>query len=109
MGRVPALEIMFDSGAIKDCIIDPDKTAGIMDLMEAGSVQYGMQTFDQSIMALHKQGLISFEEAMSHATNPDDFDLRLRGISGSADRWKDEDGSSDAQPNLGSSSDYTKH
>ena len=108
-GRVPALEIMFDSGAIKDCIIDPDKTAGIMDLMEAGSVQYGMQTFDQSIMALHKQGLISFEEAMSHATNPDDFDLRLRGISGTADRWKEDDGSPDDQPKLDSSSDYTKY
>ena len=55
--------------------------------------------------------LISFEEAMSHATNPDDFDLRLRGISGSADRWKEDDGEgeSDAQPNLDSSSDYTKY
>ncbi len=108
-GRVPALEVMFDTGAIKDCIIDPDKTAGIMDLMEAGAVQYGMQTFDQAIMGLFKQGLISFEEAMSHATNPDDFDLRLRGISGTADRWKEDDGSPDAQPKLDSSSDYTKY
>lgn len=88
-GRVPALEIMFNSGAVKECIIDPEKTADIPELMEQGSVQYGMQSFDQSIMELHKEGLISFEEAMHHATNPDDFDLRLRGITGSSERWQD--------------------
>ena len=88
-GRVPALEIMFNSGAVKECIIDPEKTAEIPELMEQGRVQYGMQSFDQSIMDLHKEGLISFEEAMHHATNPDDFDLRLRGITGSSERWQD--------------------
>jgi twitching motility protein PilT len=113
-GRVPALEIMFDSGAVKECIIDPDRTAGIMDLMEAGGVQYGMQTFDQSIMHLHKQGLISFEEAMVHATNPDDFDLRLRGITGSADRWKEDDDAENVddrrmEQRLDSSNDFTKY
>ncbi len=87
-GRVPALEIMFNSGAVKECIIDPEKTAEIPELMEQGRVQYGMQSFDQSIMDLHKEGLISFEEAMHHATNPDDFDLRLRGITGSSERWQ---------------------
>ncbi|UCG60943.1 MAG: PilT/PilU family type 4a pilus ATPase [Candidatus Zixiibacteriota bacterium] len=113
-GRVPALEIMFDSGAIKECIIDPDKTAGIMDLMEGGGVQYGMLTFDQSIMQLHKEGLISFEEAMAHATNPDDFDLRLRGITGSADRWKEDEEPEDEddrriEQRLDSSNDFTKY
>jgi Tfp pilus assembly ATPase PilU len=53
-------------------------------------VQYGMQTFDQAIMKLYKQGMISFEEAMNSASNPDDFDLRLRGIMGAADRWGEE-------------------
>ncbi|MEW6413114.1 MAG: PilT/PilU family type 4a pilus ATPase [Candidatus Zixiibacteriota bacterium] len=110
-GRVPALEIMFDSGAIKECIIDPDKTAGITDLMEGGGVQYGMQTFDQSIMKLHKQGLISFDEAMRHATNPEDFDLRLRGITGTADRWKEGEGEDDTRSGrrLDASSDFTKY
>jgi len=111
-GRVPALEVMFDSGAIKECMIDPDKTAGILDLMEAGGVQYGMQTFDQSIMHLYKQNLISFEEAMAHATNPDDFDLRLRGITGSADRWKEDDDEQDdraIERRLDSSSDFKKY
>ena len=90
-GRVPAIEVMITSGAIKECIINADKTINIPDLMEQGGVQYGMQTFDQSIMKLYKQGLISFEEAMNSASNPDDFDLRLKGITGSADRWKEEE------------------
>jgi twitching motility protein PilT len=89
-GRVPALEIMVNHGAIKECIMDPAKTVDIPDLMAAGNVQYGMQTFDQSIMMLYKQGMISFEEAMANASNPDDLDLRLKGIVGAADRWGEE-------------------
>ena len=49
-------------------------------------IQYGMQSFDQSIMKLYRQGVISYEDAMAQATNPDDFDLRLKGITGSSDR-----------------------
>jgi twitching motility protein PilT len=94
-GRVPALEIMVNHGAIKECIMDPDKTVDIPDLMAGGSVQYGMQTFDQAIMKLYKQGMISFEEAMANASNPDDLDLRLKGIVGAADRWEDEAKKSD--------------
>jgi len=86
-GRVPALEILINSGAIKECILDADKTIDITELLEQGGVQYGSQTFDQSIMKLYKQGMISFEEAMSNASNPDDLDLRLKGITGAADRW----------------------
>jgi twitching motility protein PilT len=89
-GRVPALEILIGTGAIKECIIDPTKTNDIPDLVADGHVQYGMQTFDQSIMNLYKHGMISFEEAMANATNPDDFDLRLKGIMGAADRWQEE-------------------
>jgi twitching motility protein PilT len=99
-GRVPALEIMISSGAVKECIMDPNKTVDIPELMESGSVQYGMQTFDQSIMGLYKRGMISFEEAMANATNPDDLDLRLKGITGAADRWQEDgkDSSSEQSP-----------
>ena len=113
-GRVPAVEMMFSSGAIKECILNPEKTADIYELMEQGGVQYGMQTFDQSIMSLYKQGLISFEEAMNHASNPDDFDLRLRGITGSSERWQDgteseSDGELGEPGSLDSGSDFTKY
>ncbi len=103
-GRVPALEIMVNHGAIKECIMDAAKTVDIPELMEAGNVQYGMQTFDQSIMKLHKQGMISFEEAMASASNPDDLDLRLKGIVGAADRWADESRSAESQPSSKNSS-----
>ncbi|MCX6835134.1 MAG: PilT/PilU family type 4a pilus ATPase [candidate division Zixibacteria bacterium] len=96
-GRVPALEIMVNHGAIKECIMDPNKTVDIPEFMEGGNIQYGMQTFDQAIMRLHKQGMISFEEAMANASNPDDLDLRLKGIVGAADRW-DEESKKDTTP-----------
>ena len=110
-GRVPAVEVMVASGAIRECIIDPDKTINIPDFIEQGGTQYGMQTFDQSIMKLHKDGLVSFEEAMANATNPDDFDLRLKGITGSSDRWKDEKGDGSSFGSSGSSGklDMTKY
>lgn len=88
-GRVPALEIMISTAAIRECLMHPEKMADIPELMAQGGTQYGMQTFDQSIMKLHRAGMISFEEAMSAASNPDDFDLRLKGITGAADRWDD--------------------
>lgn len=86
-GRVPAVEVMFNTAAIRDCLFDPDKFGGIPDLIETGSSQYGMQSFDQAIMRLYKQGLISYEEALSNASNPDDFDLRVKGVVGASDRW----------------------
>ena len=110
-GRVPAVEIMFNSGAIKECILDPQKAADIYDLMESGGVQYGMQTFDQSIMSLYKQSLISFEDAIANASNPDDFDLRLRGITGSAERWQDgaSGNKSSVEEDSFDSNDFTKY
>ncbi len=98
-GRVPALEVLVSSAAIREAIMDKDKTVTIPDLIEQGEQQYGMVTFDQSIMRLYKTGMISFEEAMNQCSNPDDFDLRVKGIRGAADRWdaneKKEDGEKD--------------
>ncbi|KPL04020.1 MAG: hypothetical protein AMJ90_02270 [candidate division Zixibacteria bacterium SM23_73_2] len=91
-GRIPAVEVLINTASVKEYIMDPLKTPLIPELIDSGAIQYGMQSFDQSIMDLHKRGLISYEEAMSQATNPDDFDLRLKGITGAADRgWKEFD------------------
>lgn len=108
-GRVPAIEVMIASGAIKECLMDPDRTIDIPDLMEQGVVQYGMQTFDQSIMKLYKLGLISFEEAMNHASNPDDFDLRVKGITGTSERWQEESAASTDKEKSDASEDYIKY
>ncbi len=88
-GRVPALEILISTAAVKDYLLDPEKTAAIPDLIEDGG-QYGMMSFDQSIMGLYKTGMISFEEAINQCSNPDEFDMRVRGIMGASDRWEGE-------------------
>ena len=89
-GRVPAVEVMVSTERIRECIADKNKTSEIRDAIAAGHVVYGMQTFDQSLMALLGKKLITFEEAMRQATNPSDFALRVKGITATADiRWGD--------------------
>ena len=89
-GRVPAVEVMVSTGFIRDCIINPDKTRQIRDAIAAGTSQYGMQTFDQSIFDLYSRNLITLEEALMRASNPDDFRLRVQGIRSSADSAREE-------------------
>jgi twitching motility protein PilT len=89
-GRVPAVEVMITTGYIRDCIINPEKTRMIHEAIAAGTSQYGMQTFDQSLYDLYTRNLISFEEALSRASNPDDFKLRVQGIRSAADAAREE-------------------
>ena len=89
-GRVPAVEVMVATGYIRDCIINPDKTRMIRDAIAAGTSQYGMQTFDQSLFDLYSRNLITLEEAIMRASNPDDFRLRVQGIRSSADAAREE-------------------
>ena len=89
-GRVPAVEVLVSTSSVREYIIDPMKTSLIIELVESGATQYGMQSFDQSIMKLYKAGLISYEEAVSQTTSPDDFELRVKGITGASDRgWQE--------------------
>ena len=89
-GRVPAVEVMICTGYIRDCIINPDKTRMIRDAIAAGTSQYGMQTFDQSLFDLYSRNLITMEEALMRASNPDDFRLRIQGVRSSADAAREE-------------------
>jgi twitching motility protein PilT len=89
-GRVPAVEVMIATAYIRECIVTPEKTRSIREAIAAGTSQYGMQTFDQSLYDLYQQGLISYETALETASNPDDFKLRVQGISSSADSARDE-------------------
>ena len=84
-GRVPAVEVLIATATIKDCILDPDKTKSIPDVVEQGAIHYSMQTFDQSLFSLFKSGLITYEEALRRATNPDDFVLKVKGIQSTTD------------------------
>jgi len=89
-GRVPAVEVLVSTEFIRDCIINQDKTRMIRDAIAAGTSQYGMQTFDQSIYNLYRDKLISYDEALKQASNPDEFKLRVEGIRSSTDAAKEE-------------------
>ena len=79
-GRIPAAEVLVSTPLIRDYILNEEKTGSIRDAIAAGTSQYGMQTFDQSLFYLYQSGLVTLEEALRGATNPDEFRLRLAGI-----------------------------
>ncbi len=84
-GRVPAVEVMINTPYIADCIHDRDKTSLIRDAIASGVSQYKMQTFDQSIYQLYKEGYISYEQGLRYSSSPDNFKLRVMGIRSTLD------------------------
>jgi twitching motility protein PilT len=90
LGRVPAAEVLISTGLVRDCIENKEKTKLIKDAITAGTSQYGMQTFDQSLFGLYKSGLITLEEALKRATNPNEFRLKLAGIQSTSDVAQEE-------------------
>jgi twitching motility protein PilT len=89
-GRVPAVEVMLSTPFIRDCIMDKERTHLIHGAIAQGTSQYGMQTFDQSIFSLYEQGLVSYEEGRRWASNPDEFTLKVQGISTTAEMARDQ-------------------
>ena len=87
-GRVPAVEVLVNTARIRECIEDKDRTKEIRDAIAAGYVAYGMQTFDQSLMQLYRKKLITLEEALRQCSNPDDFKLKVSGITSTTDAEK---------------------
>jgi twitching motility protein PilT len=88
-GRVPAVEIMVSTPTIREFILNPDKTPMIHSAVAEGVTQYGMQTFDQSVMTLLQEGLITEDEALKNCNNPNELTLKLKGISATSDRmWQ---------------------
>jgi twitching motility protein PilT len=84
-GRVPACEVLINTQTVRDQIRDMEKTLNIPDLIKEGTVQYGMQSFDQSLMAYYSQGIISYDSAVFFATSPSEFALRVQGVAGTSD------------------------
>jgi twitching motility protein PilT len=81
---------MIATAFIRDCIVDKEKTHLIPSAIAAGTSQYGMQTFDQSIFGLFQQGLVAYEEALRWASNVDEFKLKVQGISTTGDISRDQ-------------------
>jgi twitching motility protein PilT len=85
VGRVPAVEVMVSTGRIRECIDDKERTKQIPEAIAQGYTTYGMQTFDQSLMYLYTKKFITYEEALRQSSNPDDFALKVSGISSTSD------------------------
>jgi len=79
-GRALAAEVMVSTPYIRDCIADRDKTSLLASAIVSGSHEYGMQSFDQSILALTQSGTVTVDEAVRWVTNVEEFKMRLRGI-----------------------------
>jgi twitching motility protein PilT len=76
-GRVPAVEVLINTGRVAERILDPEQTSSIIDVIVDGDF-YGMQTFDQALVLLVRQGLITPDDAADTATSPHDFMLALK-------------------------------
>ena len=85
-GRVPAAEVLINTSTVQDQIRDLTKALSIPDLIAEGSVQYGMQSFDQSLFQWYQQGVVSYESALFYATNPSEFALKVSGVDSQASR-----------------------
>jgi twitching motility protein PilT len=73
---------------IRECITEEHRTNEIPDAIAQGHVNYGMQTFDQSLMTLVKNELVHYHDALRYSTNPNDFALRMKGVMGTSDgKW----------------------
>lgn len=78
-GRTVVMEICINTGRIADAIADPDKTSSITELISEGGF-YGMQTFDQHLVSLYRDGVVSLEDAMGASSNPHDLTVELRRL-----------------------------
>jgi twitching motility protein PilT len=88
-GRIPAAEVMLVTGTIREYLLDPEKTSLIKAAIAEGVSQYGMQTFDQSIMKAYTEGKVTMENALRYCSNPTEFELRVKGIHATSDEsWK---------------------
>ena len=78
LGRIPAVEVLINTGRVSERILDPETTGDLPEII-ADSDFDGMQMFDQALMKLVQGGLVAEEDARAVATNPHDLSLALRG------------------------------
>ncbi len=92
-GRVPVVEVLVNTGRVFDRIVDAEQTDSVVDVMAEGGY-YGMQTFDQALVQLVKEGFVTVEDARRTATSPHDFDLQLAGVMDRRTAFSDEQATS---------------
>jgi twitching motility protein PilT len=90
-GRAVAVEVMINTPTIKDLILEGTRIGEVRDYIAEGREQYGMQTFDQCLMDLVASGEVTFDVAKAAASNPSDFELKMRMFSTVSDSPRSEE------------------
>ncbi|RME51460.1 MAG: type IV pilus twitching motility protein PilT [Deltaproteobacteria bacterium] len=88
-GRIPAMEILVSTSHVRECLRNPKRLQEIKEVMAEGQSTYGMQTFDRALYRLYRKGLVSQEDAVRFASNPNDFQIRIMGIQGNTQESED--------------------
>jgi twitching motility protein PilT len=73
-GRIATCEILRMTGRVRDMILNPEETGRLPEVIYEGGY-YGMQTFDQALLAHVQAGRVSMDDALKAATHPHDFKL----------------------------------
>jgi twitching motility protein PilT len=79
-GRAAALEVLLATETVRDMIREKDRTASLQDYIKASREQYGMQTFDQHLMDMVADDVVTYETALAAASNPSDFQLQVKTL-----------------------------
>jgi len=79
-GRVAAVEILMCTSEVRELIKDPSRTADLPEYVREARDEYGMQTFDQHLMDLVADDVVTYETALAAATNPADFEKQMRAL-----------------------------
>ena len=79
-GRAAALEVLICTGFARDLIKDVNRTPELRDYIKESRDQYGMQTFDQHLMDLVSDGVVTYETAAATSSNPADFELQMKTL-----------------------------
>ncbi len=88
-GRVPAVEVLVTTGTVRECVVNPEKTPLLHQVMREGVTTHQMQTFDQALMKLYQDGVITLDDALRASSKPHELTLRLKGIQATSDQsWK---------------------
>ncbi|MFN8130275.1 MAG: type IV pilus twitching motility protein PilT [Solirubrobacteraceae bacterium] len=96
-GRVAACEILVMTGRVRDMISDPEQTGRLSEVIMEGEY-YGMQTFDQALLAHVQSGRVAMDDALRAASHPHDFKLLLASDGKRSTSMDDIGGGQPAEP-----------
>lgn len=106
-GLIPALEVMINNQRIKELILDPDRTHHINEAIFSSAKESGMRTFDQSLIRLVVDDVITVDDALKYTSNRQNFLLRVKGIqSGKESDWAED---MDALSRISKTAETTQH